>query len=54
MVIEHKNDISDWTDEVIKLVHIKCPLKVSSFMTARQSKAVTVGEISNNNNNNHG
>jgi len=28
VAIEHENDISDWTDEVIKLVHIKCPLKV--------------------------
>ncbi|WP_155994816.1 hypothetical protein [Butyrivibrio sp. WCE2006] len=28
VAIEHENDVCDWTDEVIKLIHIKCPLKV--------------------------
>lgn len=28
IAVEHENDNSDWTDELVKLVHIKCPLKV--------------------------
>ena len=28
IAIEHENSKRDWTDEVIKLIHIKCPLKV--------------------------
>lgn len=28
IVVEHENSTRDWTDEVIKLIHIKCPLKV--------------------------
>lgn len=28
IVVEHENDKQDWLDEVIKLVHIRCPLKV--------------------------
>ena len=28
IAVEHENSLSDWTDEVIKLVHVKCPLKV--------------------------
>jgi len=28
IAVEHENSKSDWTDEVIKLVHIKCPVKV--------------------------
>lgn len=28
IAVEHENDKKDWLDEVIKLVHIRCPLKV--------------------------
>lgn len=28
IAVEHENDKADWMDEVIKLMHIKCPLKV--------------------------
>lgn len=28
IVVEHENSKRDWMDEVIKLVHIRCPLKV--------------------------
>ena len=28
IAVEHENDVRDWTDELIKLVHIRCPLKV--------------------------
>ena len=28
IAVEHENSKSDWSDEVIKLIHIKCPLKV--------------------------
>lgn len=28
VAVEHENSTADWNDEVIKLVHIKCPLKV--------------------------
>lgn len=28
IAVEHENSKKDWTDEVIKLIHIKCPLKV--------------------------
>ena len=28
IAVEHENSKSDWTDEVIKLAHIRCPLKV--------------------------
>lgn len=28
IAVEHENDPSDWNDEVIKLAHIRCPLKV--------------------------
>lgn len=28
IAVEHENDLTDWTDELIKLVHICCPLKV--------------------------
>ncbi len=28
VAVEHENSSSDWTDEVIKLIHVKCPLKV--------------------------
>lgn len=28
IAVEHENDDKDWTDEVIKLMHIDCPLKV--------------------------
>ena len=28
IAVEHENALLDWTDEVIKLVHIRCPLKV--------------------------
>ena len=28
IAVEHENNSKDWTDEVIKLVHVKCPLKV--------------------------
>ncbi len=28
IAVEHENDSPDWTDELIKLAHIKCPLKV--------------------------
>lgn len=28
IAVEHENDIMDWTDELIKLLHISCPLKV--------------------------
>ena len=28
IAVEHENDKSDWTDELIKLAHIRCPLKV--------------------------
>lgn len=28
IAVEHENSQKDWTDEVIKLIHIKCPLKV--------------------------
>lgn len=27
--MEHENSKHDWTDEVIKLIHVKCPLKVA-------------------------
>ena len=26
--VEHENDSEDWMDEVLKLVHLRCPLKV--------------------------
>ena len=28
VAVEHENSRRDWTDEVIKLIHVKCPLKV--------------------------
>ena len=28
IAVEHENNSSDWSDELIKLVHIRCPLKV--------------------------
>ena len=28
IAVEHENSEQDWTDEVIKLIHVKCPLKV--------------------------
>ena len=28
IAVEHENSVKDWTDEIIKLIHIKCPLKV--------------------------
>lgn len=28
IAVEHENNPKDWTDELIKLVHIRCPLKV--------------------------
>lgn len=28
IAVEHENNRSDWTDELIKLAHIRCPLKV--------------------------
>ena len=28
IAIEHENSSKDWSDEVIKLIHVKCPLKV--------------------------
>lgn len=28
IAVEHENNQFDWTDELIKLVHIRCPLKV--------------------------
>lgn len=29
IAVEHENSKHDWTDEVIKLIHVKCPLKVA-------------------------
>lgn len=28
IAVEHENNSKDWTDELIKLIHVKCPLKV--------------------------
>ena len=28
IAIEHENNPADWMDEVVKLIHVKCPLKV--------------------------
>lgn len=28
IAVEHENSIMDWTDELCKLIHIRCPLKV--------------------------
>lgn len=28
IAVEHENNKADWSDEVMKLVHVKCPLKV--------------------------
>lgn len=28
IAVEHENNSSDWSDELIKLAHIRCPLKV--------------------------
>ncbi len=28
IAVEHENSKRDWTDEVMKLIHVKCPLKV--------------------------
>lgn len=28
IAVEHENSKADWTDEVMKLIHVKCPLKV--------------------------
>ncbi|MBE5855642.1 MAG: hypothetical protein E7297_09830 [Lachnospiraceae bacterium] len=28
IAVEHENDKSDWLDEVMKLIHVKCPTKV--------------------------
>ena len=28
IAVEHENSKVDWTDEVMKLIHVKCPLKV--------------------------
>ena len=28
IAVEHENDKEDWLDELIKLIHVKCPLKV--------------------------
>lgn len=28
IAVEHENEKKDWSDEIIKLIHIKCPLKV--------------------------
>lgn len=28
IAVEHENDKRDWSDEVMKLIHVKCPLKV--------------------------
>ena len=28
IAVEHENDPNDWTDELIKLAHVRCPIKV--------------------------
>ena len=28
IAVEHENNKADWSDEVMKLIHVKCPLKV--------------------------
>lgn len=28
IIVEHENSKTDWSDEVMKLIHVKCPLKV--------------------------
>ena len=28
IAVEHENKNNDWTDELVKLIHIRCPLKV--------------------------
>ena len=28
IAVEHENNKRDWTDELIKLIHVRCPLKV--------------------------
>lgn len=28
IAVEHENSKADWSDEVMKLIHVKCPLKV--------------------------
>ncbi|MGN0635411.1 MAG: hypothetical protein ACI4I5_04235 [Acutalibacteraceae bacterium] len=28
IAVEHENNKADWTDEIIKLMHLRCPLKV--------------------------
>ncbi len=28
VAVEHENSKTDWTDEIAKLIHVKCPLKV--------------------------
>lgn len=28
IAVEHENSLTDWSDEIVKLAHIKCPLKV--------------------------
>ena len=28
VAVEHENSKADWSDEVMKLIHVKCPLKV--------------------------
>lgn len=28
IAVEHENSPKDWTNEIVKLIHIKCPVKV--------------------------
>ena len=47
IAVEHENSKHDWTDEVIKLIHVKCPLKVwSSAITTVMSAIRPSGKSS--------
>ena len=40
IAVEHENDDKDWLDEVIKLAHISCPLRVVIGYIPKESRPV--------------
>ena len=41
IAVEHENDKSDWSDEVMKLIHVKCPLKVVIAYSYSDERGIT-------------
>ncbi len=39
IAVEHENDPKDWTDELIKLLHVRCPLKVIIAYAPKNERA---------------